>query len=302
MTRYACAGGLAALTSIFFGLTAAEPSIAVAYCASINTAGTSANSSTFQSEGLCFDFCNDDGYALGVLQASDCWCSNYIPDSGDRVATSEWCVLFFDANELGPFADETYSESSCPGYPSDYCGGDNLYGYIQLSAAASGTKGGTSSTTSSTSSSSTTVSNHSPWPCYQCFCLPAPVLFPATSVFYWFVSEMSDVDEWSLNDFGIQTTETSIAVPTKTVTETIQASVTTSSSESHTTSTSLTSPQSAEILTSTAPTDTDVCYFHLFGLSFWIVVPHVASTSCATNQTGPFPARYVRVCRMPGSC
>lgn len=98
MSLHGYAGCVAALASIFFGLTAATPSIAVAYCASINTASTSANSSTFQSEGLCFDFCNDDGYALGVLQDEDCWCSNYVPATGERVATSKWCV----SATLGP--------------------------------------------------------------------------------------------------------------------------------------------------------------------------------------------------------
>lgn len=93
MRRYARVGGLAALTSVLSGLAAADPSVAVAYCASINTASTSANSSTFQSEGLCFNFCNDDGYALGVLQDEDCWCSDYIPASDERVDTDEWCVL-----------------------------------------------------------------------------------------------------------------------------------------------------------------------------------------------------------------
>lgn len=94
MKRYAPARGWAivASTLLLFEFVAAEPSIAVAYCASINTASTGANSSTYQSEGLCYDFCNDDGYALGVLQDNDCWCSNYVPASGEQVDTSEWSV------------------------------------------------------------------------------------------------------------------------------------------------------------------------------------------------------------------
>ncbi|KAJ4387180.1 Cell wall integrity and stress response component 4 [Gnomoniopsis smithogilvyi] len=139
MERYVYLGGLAVLlTSLgltFPGFVAADPSVPVAYCASLNTASTSANYSTFQSEGLCYDFCNDDGYALGVLQSSNCWCSNYVP--GDTVDTSE-------------------CETACPGYPSDYCGGDDLYGYIKLDAAVSGTKEASSSTTTSTSTTSDT--------------------------------------------------------------------------------------------------------------------------------------------------
>lgn len=90
MRRHAYKGALAPLTAMFAGLAAAEPSVPVAYCASINTSEMSANSSTFQSEGLCFNYCNDDGYALGVLQDSNCWCSDYVPASSDRVSTSEW--------------------------------------------------------------------------------------------------------------------------------------------------------------------------------------------------------------------
>ncbi|PSR81875.1 hypothetical protein BD289DRAFT_484165 [Coniella lustricola] len=132
-------GSLVALYSICPRLTAATPSIAIAYCASINTGSTAANTSIYQSEGLCYDECNDGGYALAVLQDQDCWCSNYVPASSERVSTDE-------------------CDTACPGYPSDYCGGDNLYGYLALSAAVSGTKGATtstSSTTSSTTSSST---------------------------------------------------------------------------------------------------------------------------------------------------
>lgn len=90
MKRYTYATGLAAVVTTFLEYVAADPSIAVAYCASINTASTSANSSTYQSMGLCYDYCNDDGYALGVLKGEDCWCSNYVPDSDEQVDTSEW--------------------------------------------------------------------------------------------------------------------------------------------------------------------------------------------------------------------
>lgn len=106
----------------------------MAYCASINTASTNANSSTFQSDGLCHDFCVDS-FAYAVVQDSDCWCSNYTPDD----STTE---------------DTTKCSSSCPGYPSDTCGGDGLYGYMSLSKEPSGTKGSGSSTSTSTQDSS----------------------------------------------------------------------------------------------------------------------------------------------------
>lgn len=93
MERHAYLGRFTALLAVLspthlIDFAAATPSVAVAYCASLNTASTSANFSTFQSEGLCYDFCNEDGYALGVLQSNNCWCSNYVP--GDTVDTSEW--------------------------------------------------------------------------------------------------------------------------------------------------------------------------------------------------------------------
>ncbi|ROW05476.1 hypothetical protein VSDG_00226 [Cytospora chrysosperma] len=134
MDRHARFGVTAALTTVFLGFAAAEPSVPVAYCASINTGETSANTSIYQSEGLCYDHCDGQGYALGVLQDSNCWCSDYVPDSGDQVDTSE-------------------CDAACPGYPTDYCGGDGLYGYISLSSSPKGTQGGTTTTASSTSTS-----------------------------------------------------------------------------------------------------------------------------------------------------
>lgn len=72
-----------------------------------------------------------DSFAYAVVQDSDCWCSNYTPDD----STTE---------------DTTKCSSSCPGYPSDTCGGDGLYGYMSLSKEPSGTKGSGSSTSTST--------------------------------------------------------------------------------------------------------------------------------------------------------
>lgn len=90
MEGHARLGFIATLTALFWGFAIADPSLPVAYCASINTGETSANYSIYQSEGLCYDWCNDQSYALGVLQEKDCWCSNYVPDSDDQVDTSEW--------------------------------------------------------------------------------------------------------------------------------------------------------------------------------------------------------------------
>ncbi|KUI54887.1 Cell wall integrity and stress response component 4 [Cytospora mali] len=132
---------------MILGFAAANPSIAVAYCASINTGQTTTNTSIYQSEGLCYDFCNDQSYALGVLKGSDCWCSNYVPDTDDQVDTSK-------------------CDTSCPGYPDDYCGGDDLYGYIALDSSPKGTTGGstTATSTSKTKTDSVTTTSTSATP------------------------------------------------------------------------------------------------------------------------------------------
>ncbi|KAG6366795.1 hypothetical protein INS49_000975 [Diaporthe citri] len=140
MYRHAYSGAIVALATVFLGFASADPSLPVAYCASSNTAEGSANSSIYQSQGLCYGICNDQGYAFAVVQSSDCWCSNLVPSSDDQTSTSN-------------------CESSCPGYPTDYCGGDGTYGYIALSASPSGTAGGSSKTTSSTSKTTSTVTS-----------------------------------------------------------------------------------------------------------------------------------------------
>ncbi|RDW77013.1 hypothetical protein BP6252_05066 [Coleophoma cylindrospora] len=123
---------LAGLTLVlaFIGQTSA---LTTAYCSSLNTASTGKNSSLYQSNGLCHDFCIDS-YAFAVLQDEGCWCSNYVPAS--TVSTSN-------------------CDTACPGYPSDMCGGNNLYGYIALTLSPSGTLAGSSSATSDNAQAAT---------------------------------------------------------------------------------------------------------------------------------------------------
>ncbi|KAH6890611.1 hypothetical protein B0T10DRAFT_459260 [Thelonectria olida] len=103
-------------------------------CASINTGSTSRNTSIYQSNGLCHDFCIDD-YAYAITQNNACWCSNYAPSKSTREDVSD-------------------CDTTCPGYPSEYCGGDSLYGYLSLgNVEPSGTQGASSSSTTSKSES-----------------------------------------------------------------------------------------------------------------------------------------------------
>lgn len=89
------------------------------------------DTSIYQSNGLCYDFCKDE-YAFAVVQYDGCWCSNYVPDT--TMSTSS-------------------CNTPCPGFDPENCGGNGLYGYIQLFKQALGTQG------ASESSSTTLVSN-----------------------------------------------------------------------------------------------------------------------------------------------
>lgn len=138
-----------ALSALCFNTLLSQVSaLTIEYCSSLNTASTSKNSSVFQSNGLCHNFCQDS-YAFAVLQYDGCWCSNYAPGT-----TTTGC------------------DTQCPGYPPDYCGGTNLYGYIALSLAPSGTEGASSTAIPSTSaaaqsSTSSTVRTTSSSPASQ---------------------------------------------------------------------------------------------------------------------------------------
>ncbi|KAI1633978.1 hypothetical protein F4809DRAFT_551277 [Biscogniauxia mediterranea] len=130
---------IAAGAALFAGLAQAATSVTITYCASINTGSGSGNSSIYQSDGLCHDFCVDD-YAFAIVQDQDCWCSNYVPAESTQVDVDD-------------------CDTSCPGYPSDLCGGDGLWGYMSLNAEPSGTTGASTSTATSTQKSSGTSTN-----------------------------------------------------------------------------------------------------------------------------------------------
>ncbi|KAI0132564.1 hypothetical protein BJ170DRAFT_592516 [Xylariales sp. AK1849] len=118
------------LAMLSFTSTAMAASISMDFCASINTASTSANASIYQSDGLCHDFC-EDSFAFAIVQDSNCWCSDYTPDLSIQVSTSE-------------------CNKQCPGFPTDTCGGNSLFGYMALGKSALGTKGGATTTTTTT--------------------------------------------------------------------------------------------------------------------------------------------------------
>ncbi|RSL77168.1 hypothetical protein CEP51_009299 [Fusarium floridanum] len=100
----------------------------IEYCASFNTGSTPKNSSIYQTNGLCHDFCIDD-YAFAITQDKLCWCSNYVPSKSSQVDTSD-------------------CDTPCPAWPSENCGGDGLYGYVSLgNVLPSGTQGPSSSKT-----------------------------------------------------------------------------------------------------------------------------------------------------------
>ncbi|KAH6715917.1 hypothetical protein BKA61DRAFT_720035 [Leptodontidium sp. MPI-SDFR-AT-0119] len=106
----------------------------VVYCANFNTAETPRNFSLYQTNSLCYEYCNGDTdlqskqYALAVVQFQGCWCTDYAPTT-----TTTGCT------------------QTCPGWPGELCGNTSpvLYGYVELPASISGSRGPSSSTSSS---------------------------------------------------------------------------------------------------------------------------------------------------------
>ncbi|RFU35049.1 hypothetical protein B7463_g1320, partial [Scytalidium lignicola] len=107
------------ITLYLFAFLDLASALKISFCSSLNTANTNKNTSIFQSNGLCHDFC-DSSYAFAVLQDNGCWCSNYVPGQTTSVS---------DCNE------------PCPGFPPDLCGAKGLFGYIALDKSPSGTHG-----------------------------------------------------------------------------------------------------------------------------------------------------------------
>ena len=95
-------------------------------------------SNHFQSNGLCKTTC-EGSYAFAIVQATDCWCSNFAP--ADTVPVSSCGV-------------------QCPFYPPENCGDQQkgLFGYIALSKSPSGTVGAATSSSSIPSTTSTSLS------------------------------------------------------------------------------------------------------------------------------------------------
>ncbi|KAH7386370.1 hypothetical protein BKA64DRAFT_711598 [Cadophora sp. MPI-SDFR-AT-0126] len=131
----------------------------VPYCATFNTADAGTrNTSIYQSNSLCFNYCNGITdlntvqYAFAVVQWQTCWCTDYAPSS-----TTTGCTL------------------DCPGWQEEKCGNTDpsVYGYISLPSLPSGTRGPSAATTSSSSQntdpttttrrSSSTSSTSSTW-------------------------------------------------------------------------------------------------------------------------------------------
>lgn len=128
LSRYA-----AVLSILILALAHQAASLSAVYCSSENTSSNSKNVSIYQSNGLCYYFCVAD-YAFAVLQYNGCWCSDYVPDT--TVSLSE-------------------CSTTCPGFPGDLCGGDDLYGYLALTISPSGTRGSVANTAQASDGSQT---------------------------------------------------------------------------------------------------------------------------------------------------
>ncbi|KAG5927460.1 hypothetical protein E4U42_002211 [Claviceps africana] len=146
-------GSFMLIAAAWSGLTAA---LDVDICADFNTASIAKNVSIYQTNGLCHDYCTPLGYAYAITQYNGCWCSNYTPDKSTQVSTGK-CSL------------------SCPGYPSERCGGPGLFGYVVMTGAMpSGTKG--RSPPSNIDSTSSVTEQETPTP------TPTPIRMPTSVV------------------------------------------------------------------------------------------------------------------------
>ncbi|KAL2176779.1 uncharacterized protein P884DRAFT_27259 [Thermothelomyces heterothallicus CBS 202.75] len=155
--RWASFGIAALLCSMSRAQQQADgPSVPQVYCATVNTADMDPLFSNWQSDGRCYGNCTDLNYALAIVQNKNCWCSNLVPNKADRKPLSD-------------------CQNPCPGYPSDYCGGDGVFGYMYAGGSTpTGTAAPGGSATGEPSSS--TVSTL-PFP-YQLTCAAPPRNMP----------------------------------------------------------------------------------------------------------------------------
>lgn len=122
------------------------PSIPLEYCATVNTGNMVPLYYDWQSEGRCFGNCTSLKYALAIIQEKNCWCSNLIPNNADRKPVED-------------------CQSPCPGYPTDYCGGDGVFAYLEAAGGnptGTAAPGGGTTTKSPSSTTSESVSERPP--------------------------------------------------------------------------------------------------------------------------------------------
>ncbi|EWZ34558.1 cell wall integrity and stress response component [Fusarium oxysporum f. sp. raphani 54005] len=126
LSRHAQQAGLLVLIASSWAPLAAA--LDIEYCASYNTGETPRNTSIYQTNGLCHDFCIDD-WAFAITQDKLCWCSNYAPVK----STQE---------------DNSKCDTPCPAWPDEVCGGNGVYGYVSLGKVEpSGSRGPSPSST-----------------------------------------------------------------------------------------------------------------------------------------------------------
>ncbi|KAK6224569.1 hypothetical protein QIS74_02896 [Colletotrichum tabaci] len=117
-------------------------------CSSQNTASMSANLSTWQTNGLCQDFCRDKNYAFAIVQWQSCWCSDVAPAPSTEAEISDKC------NDI------------CPGYDVERCGSrPNYFGYLTLAktpVSTAGSGGGSGGATTSSKVPSSTATSSKP--------------------------------------------------------------------------------------------------------------------------------------------
>ncbi|KAF4997887.1 hypothetical protein FGRMN_3526 [Fusarium graminum] len=117
-------------TGLLFALASWAPltnALDISYCSNFNTGETPSNRSIYQTNGLCHDHCVGD-YAFAITQDKLCWCSNYAPVKSVQDNLNK-------------------CDHTCPAWPGEFCGGDGVYGYVELEIAPSGSRGPSPSST-----------------------------------------------------------------------------------------------------------------------------------------------------------
>lgn len=129
-------GALVAITAILGASEVAAATAGNDGCYSSTSGMTLNSSSIYNSMGYCTGRCFPLGYAVMATKDDDCYCGNNLPP-------------------LSSVSKNSSCSTTCPGFPSDLCGGTGVYSVYLTGLTADVTNFGGSSSSSSASSPTT---------------------------------------------------------------------------------------------------------------------------------------------------